>query len=182
MVRAMSSIHARAGSEGLELPHTHDCFVCGESNVAGLRVRFIRQQDRVVSRVMARKEHCGFRGVVHGGVLTALIDETMGWAPAYAKRRMAVTAEITVRFLKPVPPDTMLVVTGRFKADRRFYWETEGDISGEDGTVYVTATAKFVPMTAGESARVDRETLLYPEGGERIFQSGPRGQEAGPPS
>jgi uncharacterized protein (TIGR00369 family) len=155
--------------EHLELPHTHECFVCGESNVAGTRVRFTWEQDHVVTRVVAREEHCGYRGIVHGGVLSALVDEAMGWAPAYVKKRMAVTGEMTVRFVKSVPVGTRLVITGRFAADRKLFWETEGAIKGEDGTVYVTAKAKYVPLTADESARVDRETLLYPDGAERLF-------------
>ena len=153
----------------LELPHTHECFVCGESNPAGLRVRFVWEHNRVVARITLSEERCGYRGIAHGGVLSALLDETMGWAPAFAMRRMAVTAEMTVRFIKSVPIGVPLVVTGRFTADKRFFWQCEGEICGEDGTLYVTGKGKYVPLSAERSASIDYETLLYPEGQERIF-------------
>jgi uncharacterized protein (TIGR00369 family) len=161
-----------------ELPHTHECFVCGESNSTGLKVRFSWQGDCAVTRVTLGNEWCGYRGIVHGGVLSALLDETMGWAPSYLKRRMAVTAEMTIRFVKPVPTGVPLVVTGRFTEDRRLYWKCMGDIRGEDGTLYVTGSAKFVPLTSEESERVDRETLLYPGNEPRLFCDSPADAES----
>ncbi|MBI5534977.1 MAG: PaaI family thioesterase [Deltaproteobacteria bacterium] len=169
-----SLVHSGARKEtdrmsSKELPHTHECFVCGESNVLGLQVRFTWEDDQAVVRFTPTEERCGYRGIVHGGVLSALIDETMGWAPAYVKKMMAVTAEMTVRFVKPVPVGTPLVVTGRFTEDKKYYWKTAGEIRGEDGTLYVTGTAKFVPIGKEESARVDQEMMIYPEGEPRLF-------------
>jgi uncharacterized protein (TIGR00369 family) len=155
--------------QSIELPHTHECFVCGESNAAGLHVRFRWEHDHAVATLVLGDERCGYRGLAHGGVLSALLDETMGWAPAFVKRRMAVTAELTVRFIKSVPIGTRLVVTGRFTEDKRLFWQTEGEIRGEDGTLYATGKAKYVPLTAAHSAQVDRDTLLYPEGQPRLF-------------
>lgn len=152
-----------------ELPHTRECFVCGESNPAGLRVHFTWEEDHAVARFTPSEERCGYRGIVHGGILSAVLDETMGWAPAYVKRLMAVTAEMTIRFVKPVPIGTPLVVTGRFTEDRRLYWSTKGEIRGEDGTLYVTGSGKYVPLTSEESERVDRETLIYVDEGPRLF-------------
>ena len=152
-----------------KLPHTHECFVCGDCNPAGLRVRFTWEQDQAVVRFTPSEERCGYRGIVHGGVLSALLDETMGWAPAYVKKQMAVTAEMTIRFVKSVPIGTPLVVTGRFAEDKRLYWLAKGEIRGEDGTLYVTGSAKYVPLTREDSARVDREMMIYEEDQPRLF-------------
>ena len=51
------------------LPHTHSCFVCGESNASGLKLLFKTDGKIVHSRFTPREEHIGFKQVVHGGLL-----------------------------------------------------------------------------------------------------------------
>src|SRR3974390_3387866 len=62
------------------LPHTHSCFVCGESNVVGLKLRFQTDGRVVHGRFTPRAEHVGFREVIHGGIISTLLDEIMVWA------------------------------------------------------------------------------------------------------
>src|SRR2546421_5116698 len=76
-----------------KLPNSAACFVCGDRNHAGLAVRFYVEGERVVTRFTPREEHMGFNGITHGGIIAALLDETMGWAPAVANRRFCVTVE-----------------------------------------------------------------------------------------
>src|SRR5207248_10441272 len=76
-----------------KLPNSFACFVCGDRNPKGLRVRFYIEGDSVSGQFMPCDEHMGFRGITHGGIIAALLDEAMGWAPALANRRFCVTAE-----------------------------------------------------------------------------------------
>ena len=55
-----------------ELPHTHSCFVCGESNPLGLKLRFHTDGRVVTARFKPCPEHIGFKGVIHGGI-TAIV-------------------------------------------------------------------------------------------------------------
>ena len=64
------------------LPHTYSCFVCGESNAAGLKLRFETDGRIVRTRFHPRPEHAGFKGVVHGGIIATVLDEVMVWACA----------------------------------------------------------------------------------------------------
>ncbi|MEI2727020.1 MAG: PaaI family thioesterase [Verrucomicrobiota bacterium] len=86
------------------LPHTHSCFVCGESNPFGLRLRFETDGRVVQTRFVPRAEHIGFKGVVHGGILATVLDEIMVWACAVPTRKFAYCAELTVRYRHPLAP------------------------------------------------------------------------------
>ena len=54
----------------LELPYTRDCFVCGAHNPHGLHLRFRREGDEVHADFTPQPQHAGFRGIVHGGILS----------------------------------------------------------------------------------------------------------------
>jgi uncharacterized protein (TIGR00369 family) len=86
-----------------------NCFGCGPANVAGLRLRFRRCDDGdVETRPLVAARFEGVDDVVHGGIQTTILDEVMGVAaqlslPASASAAPCVTAELAVRFLRPVP-------------------------------------------------------------------------------
>src|SRR5512145_52366 len=63
-----------------ELPHTYHCFVCGESNVRGLNLRFQTNGSEVEADYVPAAEHAGFSRTVHGGLLSTVLDEIMVWA------------------------------------------------------------------------------------------------------
>ena len=84
---------------------------------------------------------------MHGGVITAMLDETIGRAVQIADpNTWGVTAELTTRYLKPVPYDTDLRVTGRITKDNRLLFIGEGEILLPDGTVAARATAKYAKL------------------------------------
>jgi uncharacterized protein (TIGR00369 family) len=99
----------------------------------------------------------GYNGIVHGGILAALLDETMGWAPALAHRRFCVTIEMSVQYLKPVPLGQELTVSGWSVGEGRRIWEAEGEITGADGTVYAKGRGRYLPMRGDRT----REVLRY---------------------
>src|SRR3954469_25742322 len=102
-----------------ELPHTHSCFVCGESNASGLKLRFIAEDGRVRTQFTAKPEHIGFKDTVHGGIIATLLDEIMVWACAVQTRRFAFCAELNVRFLKPLQPGQVSTVLAELVENRR---------------------------------------------------------------
>lgn len=162
---------AASEREIIALPYTRECFVCGEDNTRGMHVRFEAHAEEIVARVKPPAETCGYRTIVHGGIQSTLLDETMGWAPAFVNKRMCVAAELTVRFLARVPVGMPLIVRGRFIEDKRLFWKCEGSIEDDEGTVYATSRGTYVPLSREESERIERETLIYPEGTPRIFST-----------
>lgn len=150
------------------LPNSDWCFVCGEQNHAGLQTRFYVENGLVKAKLNPQSHHWGYKDVIHGGVVAAILDECMGWAAARAIKRMCVTAELTIRYLENVPSGRELtVVTEVGKANRRLVL-AEGTLVDGDGTEYARAKGKFTPMTVDETLTVD-DQLLYRGGEERLF-------------
>lgn len=129
-----------------KLPHSHTCFVCGEGNPRGLNVRFYADEHGAYVPLMLREEQMGYPGIAHGGVLMSVLDELMGWAATIHTEEFSVSAEINVRFLKPVPLNTPLVARGCMTLRRGRIWYTHGEIVDEKGTVYVRGTGKYVSI------------------------------------
>lgn len=129
-----------------ELRDNERCFVCGMKNPSGLRVEFhTAEEARTISgRFMPRPEHQGFEGIVHGGVLSALLDEAMAKL-AFSLGMHAVTAEMTVTFKAPSAPGEELLVTGKITNEGRKLVEAEAKI--ERGLVLIAeATGKLLKI------------------------------------
>jgi uncharacterized protein (TIGR00369 family) len=127
------------------LPHTRSCFVCGESNPVGLKLRFHSDGRAVHTRFTPRPEHIGFKGVVHGGLLATLLDEIMVWACAVQTKQFAFCAEMNVRFLKPARPDEEVFAAGELSANKRRLFEAKAELRNAAGEILVTATGKYMP-------------------------------------
>jgi uncharacterized protein (TIGR00369 family) len=136
------------------LPDSEHCFVCGRGNEGGLRRRFYLEGEAVCVDLVPTETHQGYTGVVHGGILSTLLDEAMGWAPCVQHGRFCVAAELQVRFLKPAPVGRKLTVRGWVTGGGRRLWEAAGDVRDEAGTVYARGTGKFVPLSKEETEAV----------------------------
>lgn len=129
------------------LPHTHSCFVCGDANPSGLKLRFETDGRVVRARFRPCAEHVGFKGVVHGGITATVLDEIMVWACAVGTRRFAYCAELNVRYLLPLSPDADTIVTGELVENRKGrVFEAKGDLRNAAGQVYAEATGKYLPI------------------------------------
>ena len=145
------------------LPHTTWCYVCGEDNPLGHKIIFKADGEIVRVRHTPEVHRQSYKGIVHGGVLCTILDETMGWAPSLKSNRMFVTGELTIRFLKPFPVGKEMIVEAWPVRVARRLALVEGKIRDEEGAVYVTANGKFLPMSEEESKAVDRELIYAPD-------------------
>ena len=128
------------------LPWSDSCFVCGDANPDGLGLRFTVEGDEVVVRTIPRATFEGYPGRLHGGILTALLDETVGWACTLAHGRFCLTAELKVRFLAPVPAGREIEVRGRAAAVNRRRVVGEGVVMGDGGVALAQAEGRFLPV------------------------------------
>jgi uncharacterized protein (TIGR00369 family) len=141
-------------------PSSRMCFVCGESNPAGVRVRFYEQEDgSLLARFTGADHHQGYPGRMHGGVITAIMDETMGRAIMIARGEAiwGVTAELTIRFRKPVPLGVELTASGRIVSEKSRVFEGAGELYLPDGMVAVEGTGKYIKLDVGQIGDWDPE-------------------------
>ena len=93
------------------------CFVCGEANPAGLCTRWTIDGGVARTRFRPERRHQGWQGIVHGGILSALLDEAM--AKCLRLQGIdALTGRIDVRFRRPVPTGITILAEARVVADR----------------------------------------------------------------
>ena len=145
------------------LPHTRSCFVCGESNPAGLRLRFETDGRMVQTRFVPRPEHVGFRETVHGGLIATLLDEIMVWACAVQTKRFAYCAELNVRFISPARPKDGLIASGELVSDRRGrLYEAKAELKNEAGAVLATASGKYLPIREADATQMATDFVEDP--------------------
>ena len=137
------------------LPTYLRCVICGRENHRGLNLRFQADGPLIRSEVTFSEDLCGFKGVAHGGILTAVLDEAMGWAAAYNSRRICVAAELTVRFVKPVLASDRVHVEARMERDRRRVIEASAEMLDGSSDVLVRASGKFMPLEPAHAREVD---------------------------
>ncbi len=92
------------------------CFGCGPHNPAGLRLRFTREGDEVVTRFTPGEGLEGPPNVLHGGLQATLVDEVAGWACVGLLGRMGFTTSLDVRYIRPVQINAEVEARGRVEA------------------------------------------------------------------
>jgi acyl-coenzyme A thioesterase PaaI-like protein len=124
------------------------CLVCGVENAAGFQARFFELEGgELVGVFQPRPEHQSYPGRLHGGLASAILDETIGRAINLADAQTwGVTVEFTARFRKPVPLDREVRAIGRITRDSSRLFEGTGEILLEDGSVAVEAHGKYLKM------------------------------------
>ncbi len=126
-------------------PSSRSCFVCGRENRAGLRARW--ESDRRAGEVRAEiaipERFNGYPGVVHGGVVTALLDEAMARTALVEGgfEDLMVTARMEVAFRQPVPTATPVTVVARLRKKTGSRAQAEAELRLPDGSVAAHAEA-----------------------------------------
>jgi uncharacterized protein (TIGR00369 family) len=124
------------------------CLVCGTENRAGLKARFYELDDGELLGVFRPlEEHQSYPGRLHGGIASAILDETMGRAIMITQPgTWGVTAELTIRYRRPVPLDGDVKVVARITRNAGRLFEGAGEIRLPDGSVAVEASGKYLRM------------------------------------
>jgi uncharacterized protein (TIGR00369 family) len=129
----------------LEPNPTNKCFGCGGDNPGGMKLTF--EQDnanrKIVGRFVLGERYQGGGGFAHGGIIAMLLDEAMGKVCRFREAR-AVTADLTVEYLKPVSVEQEILVEGRETEQKGRNLFMAGEIRNEAGEILARGRARFV--------------------------------------
>ena len=122
-----------------------NCFVCGEKNPNGLRLNFEIDKKRktLQTTFIASPTFQGWDGIVHGGIISTLLDEAMAKL-VYELGYPAVTASLEVRFRNPSPILQPLSVHGEIVEVNKRLIKAKSRIVKEDGTLLAEGKSTFV--------------------------------------
>lgn len=129
------------------------CFGCGGANPRGLQLRFELDHEhrRIRSRLRLSEDFQGSHRMAHGGIIALLLDEAMGKLNRLHNVR-AVTAEMTVEYLRPVPVEEEIEIVAEEVAREGRNLLQRGEIRGGNGKVLARARARFVAIAEREAA------------------------------
>ena len=122
----------------------YKCFGCGPMNPSGLKMEFYTNGSSIYSWVTVPDHLSGWENLVHGGVLSTILDEIMARAMMYSLKSLGLTKSMTVDFIKPVRVGKEVMVEGKV-LDVKEGQEaiTEGIIYDEKGNVCSRSTGTY---------------------------------------
>ena len=100
----MTNIEEKDGYMLLPNSEDHNCFGCSPGNSTGLQMKFYinEKRDMAVSWLSVPEHLCGWANVVHGGIISTILDEAMGWAALAILKKLVLSRSISVDYMKPV--------------------------------------------------------------------------------
>ena len=125
----------------------NNCFVCGQNNREGMRLKFILDEQRqtFVCRFRLSKRYTGPPGHAHGGIIASILDDAMGKVNKL-RHVVALTREMTVEYLKPVPLNKPLRVIGRETKVRGRTHVNTAEILNNKNEVLARSTGIFIAI------------------------------------
>lgn len=111
-----------------KVPNQQDgtCFACSPINDKGLKMKFYTDEESVFSSLIVPPHLCGWSNVVHGGVTTTILDETIAWTVIYLRQSYMLTKSLNVEFLQPLFAEQEIYSIGKIleaKTEREFIVE-----------------------------------------------------------
>ena len=147
----------------MELNDTTDyqrCFVCGQRNPFGLKLVFAREVGSIVADFQPREEHQGFPGVIHGGIVAAVLDEALGRTSLLgANPEWTMTGKLEIKYRRYVPYGPLLRVRATLESDRRRAQLARGvlTLAENESIVLAEASGMFLPLPEGVLESIARD-------------------------
>lgn len=133
-------------NKNLVVEDDQSCFVCGLNNPHGMQIQWNIQGQKTTAEFIAQAKYQGWKGIVHGGIVATLLDEAMARL-AGVLWKGAVTAEMTVRYLKPAPVGEKLLIKGEVVKEAKKLVEMKASIRTEKGIEVAKATGKIIKVS-----------------------------------
>lgn len=142
-------------------PNSHHCFICGRKSPVGLKMSFYNTgPGEVMAEYTVPDIYQGYPGVVHGGIVAAMLDETAGRSVmAEGEERFFMTLKLEIKYRKMVPTETPLKIVGRLISARGRRATAQGQVLLPDGTVAAEAEVLLILIPPEFIEEADPEAL-----------------------
>jgi uncharacterized protein (TIGR00369 family) len=123
----------------------HDCFGCGCENQIGLHMTFETNGEQIRTRITVSSQFRGWSKLVHGGVISTILDETMSWAAITFTKKFILTKKMTIQFQRPVYVESSLCGIGYIKertGERKAI--VAGELLDDQDRVCATSEGEFI--------------------------------------
>ncbi|MFC1509956.1 PaaI family thioesterase [Candidatus Omnitrophota bacterium] len=131
----------------MKLEDDHYCFACGMLNKSGLKLKFDLDKEKrsIRAEFTPLKIHQGFKDIVHGGIIGLILDECMVNL-AWKLGIYAVSAEYTVKLLKPAFVGEKLTFLAKIISDNKRMLTAEGECSDEEENIIARSSSKCIKI------------------------------------
>ncbi len=141
-----------AGKSGFpELADDRHCFGCGEKNPIGLKLRFTKTDEGVETVYVPDKQHQGYRDLLHGGLMSLVLDEAMVNA-VWLAGTPAVSVEFTVRLKHAVKIGEPLRIRAWIVGSHKRLVTTRAEARDASGRIVAESEAKCLRTAPAERA------------------------------
>ena len=126
------------------------CFVCGQRNPYGLQMVFRLENDAIEADFQPREEHQGFPGIVHGGIVAAVLDEALNRTALLGKNPgWTLTGRLEVRYRRSVPYGQMLRVRASLGSERGRMLQASGvlTLANDERVMLAEAQGTFMSLS-----------------------------------
>lgn len=133
-----------------------DCFGCGSENHSGLRMTFETNGEKIRTRLTVPAQFRGWSKLVHGGIISTILDETMSWAAIILTKKFILTKTMTIQFLRPIYVGSSLCGIGSISGhngERKAI--VRGELFDDQGRLCASSEGEFVLFSKEQFARLE---------------------------
>ena len=146
----------------------YNCFGCAPENPIGLHMDFYEDGDDIRCFWIPQTHYQGWLGVLHGGIISTLIDETAGWVVTRKLQAAGMTSRLEVKFHKAIRSDeTQISIRARITEQKRNIAIIHVEVENAHGVVCAEGDATYFVLSEEKSAEmgflqcdVESENLL----------------------
>jgi len=143
----------RTGADSPPIREYPNCFGCGQENPAGLALRFEHDGDRLRARFLPEVRHEGWPGIVHGGIIAALLYEIMENLP-YHQGTVAMMRGMDARLKAPAKIGQELRVESWLDDRSGREIAVKSQLRAPDGSLIAQGTASLVALDQKQIERL----------------------------